>query len=56
MINNLKCENCEFSTKCMARAKLKPFLEDARTDLGVELDFVHCNDYQPLDESNDSEE
>lgn len=45
MVNNLKCDNCVFQTKCMARNKLKPFLEEARTDLGVELEFINCDNF-----------
>lgn len=37
MVNNLACEDCRFLVKCSAYAKLKPFLEDARRDLGVTL-------------------
>ena len=46
MINNLKCDTCRFEEKCTARAKLKPFLEDAKVDLRVELTFENCEDYQ----------
>lgn len=46
MINNLKCDTCRFEEKCTARAKLKPFLEDAKVDLRVELTFESCEDYQ----------
>lgn len=55
MVNNLKCDACRFSVKCNARAKLKPFLEEARTDLGVELDFVSCNDYQELSDEDEED-
>lgn len=53
MVNNLKCDLCSFAVKCAARAKLKPFLEEARTDLGVELDFVSCNDYKPFEDEEE---
>lgn len=52
MITNLKCLDCDFQTVCMAHNKMKPFFAEARTDLGVELDFVHCNNYV---NSNDCE-
>ena len=47
MIINLKCENCMFQGKCVAFKKLAPFSEDARTDLGVEIEFVSCDNYTP---------
>lgn len=48
MINNQKCETCVFQVKCVAKNKLKPFTDEARTDLGVELDFVSCAEYQEI--------
>lgn len=45
MVKNLKCDECVFQTKCVARNKLKPFLDDARTDLGVTLNFEDCVDF-----------
>lgn len=50
MVNNLACEDCRFLVKCSAYAKLKPFLEDARRDLGVTLTFEACNDYKSIDD------
>lgn len=51
MVNNLKCDTCTFASKCKALAKLKPFLDEAKVDLGVELTFVDCVDYQvPTDD------
>ena len=35
MINNQKCDDCVFQTKCVAKNKLKPFSDEARVDLGV---------------------
>lgn len=53
MVKNLKCDECVFSTKCVARNKLKPFMDDARTDLGVMLTFENCIDFTSEDESED---
>ena len=53
MINNQKCDTCVFQVKCVAHTKLKPFSEEARTDLGVELDFVSCAEYQEIKEDED---
>ena len=48
MITNQKCESCAFQSKCVAKNKLKPFSDEARVDLGVELNFISCNDYQDM--------
>lgn len=45
MVNNQKCETCKLSGICVAENKLKPFTEEAKTDLGVELEFVDCERY-----------
>lgn len=50
MINYQKCESCAFQNKCVAKNKLKPFSDEARVDLGVELTFISCNDYQDIEE------
>lgn len=50
MVNNLKCEECAFVAKCVAAKKLKPFLAEARVDLGVDLTFESCTDYKKIDE------
>lgn len=55
MITNQKCDACAFQNKCVAKNKLKPFADDARVDLGVELEFVSCTDFQDIDELNDAE-
>ena len=54
MINNQKCDDCVFQTKCVAKNKLKPFSDEARVDLGVELEFISCTDYQSLEDSEDN--
>ena len=53
MITNQKCEECVFQTKCVAKNKLKPFSDEARVDLGVELNFVSCNDFQSLEDADE---
>ena len=55
MVTNMKCDECAFQSKCVGYNKLKPFTVDARTDLGVELDFISCNDYRSY-EDNDVED
>lgn len=56
MINNLKCEYCDFQLKSLARNKLKPFFAEARTDLGVELNFVSCDKFTSIDEDEGDNE
>ena len=56
MVNNLMCDTCRFENKCTARAKIKPFLEDAKTDLRVELTFDSCKDYQVSEDAEPSGE
>lgn len=56
MVNNLKCDMCKFNTKCVALNKLKPFLEGARTDYGVTLEFIECVDYSEYVEDEDEAE
>lgn len=51
MITNQKCETCVFQNKCVAKNKLKPFSDDARVDLGVELEFVSCNDFKDFEDT-----
>ena len=55
MITNQKCESCAFQTKCVAKNKLKPFSDEARVDLGVELEFISCNDYKDMDDADETE-
>ena len=45
MVNNQACINCVFSGMCVAEAKLKPFTEEAKKDLGLTLNFVACERY-----------
>lgn len=50
MINNQECEKCKLSGICVAENKLKPFTDEAKTDLGVELDFVGCERFTKMEE------
>ena len=54
MITNQKCDSCAFSTKCVAKNKLKPFSDEARVDLGVELDFISCDDYKAMEDEEEN--
>ena len=54
MITNQKCDDCVFQTKWVEKNKLKPFSDEARVDLGVELEFISCTDYQSLEDSEDN--
>lgn len=54
MINNQKCLTCDLATKCLAKAKLKAFTSDAKTDLRVVLDFVSCPDYKKAKEEKET--
>lgn len=49
MVNNLKCLDCTLIGKCVAYNKLKPFLEEAKTDLRVTLNFEGCDDFVDMD-------
>ena len=52
MINNFKCADCFFQDKCVAFKKLNAFSAEARTDLGVELDFIDCDKYISMTENS----
>lgn len=57
MITNQMCETCAFQNKCVAKNKLKPFSDEARVNLGVELDFISCDSYKNVaDEEPEDEE
>lgn len=45
MVNKIKCYDCSLLDVCKAYSKLKPFTEDAKVDLGVELTFNSCEHY-----------
>ena len=50
------CEDCVFQNKCVAKNKLKPFSDEARNDLGVELIFNQCREFQDINEGVEDEE
>ena len=50
MVTNLICDACKFQPKCVGYNKLNPFIDEARTDLGIELEMQKCNDYVELDD------
>lgn len=54
MVSNLICDACKFQPKCVGYNKLKPFTDEARADLGVELEMKKCNDFVDL-EAEDEE-
>lgn len=54
-VNNQKCGECTLFDICKAAAKLKAFTDEARTDLGVELDFVDCVNYHSAEEDCQAE-
>ena len=56
MIINQMCEDCVFQNKCVAKNKLKPFSDEARNDLGVELIFNYCREFQDINEGVEDEE
>lgn len=43
MIHNYKCDVCEKAEICKNKSKLDKFSEDAKTDLGIEITFNHCD-------------
>jgi len=48
MINNYLCDDCELATICVPKAKLKPFTEDAKTDLGLDISIDNCKNYKAM--------
>ena len=46
MIIDYKCDTCAISSICSGKAKLKPFTEDAKVDLGIMLRMVECVNYR----------
>lgn len=53
MVTNLICDACKFQPKCVGYNKLKPFTEEARTDLGVELEMQKCNDFVDMNDNDE---
>lgn len=53
MVRDLKCDVCAFQSKCVAYKKLKPFTDEARIDLGVDITFNSCVDYSSVEDEED---
>ena len=53
MITNLICDACKFHPKCVGYNKLKPFTDEARTDLGIELEMQKCNDFVDMNDNDE---
>lgn len=53
MVTNLICDVCKFQPKCVGYNKLKPFIEEARTDLGIELEMQKCNDFVDMNDNDE---
>ena len=55
MVTNLICDACKFQPKCVGYNKLKPFTEEARTDLGIELEMQKCNDFVDMNDNDEDD-
>lgn len=61
MLKKSKCDACRLGKICKVKSKLKPFTDDAKVDLGVELTFDACVNFAEvdnvvLDETEDEDE
>jgi hypothetical protein len=45
MVNGLKCYECALLDVCKVYTKLKPFTDEAKVDLGIELTVNDCKHY-----------
>ena len=54
MIHNYRCDVCEKSEICKNKAKLDKFSEAAKTDLGIEITFEHCDHFSVGSEDGSS--
>lgn len=45
MVNGIKCYECSLFDVCKAYSKLKPFTDEAKVDLGVEITVNDCKHY-----------
>ena len=45
MVNGILCYDCSLFNVCKGYSKLKPFTEEAKVDLGVEITFNKCEHY-----------
>ena len=48
MINNYLCEDCELAPICLPQSKLKPFTDEAKIDLGLDISIDNCKRYQAI--------
>ena len=55
MVTNLICDACKFQPKCVGYNKLKPFTDEARTDLGIELEMQKCNDFVDMNDNDEDD-
>lgn len=46
MIVDYKCDTCAISSICSGKAKLKPFTDEAKVDLGIMLRMADCANYR----------
>ena len=53
MVTNLICDACKFQPKCVGYNKLKLFTDEARTDLGIELEMQKCNDFVDMNDNDE---
>ena len=56
MVNGIKCYDCSLFDVCKAYAKIKPFTDEAKVDLGVEITFNNCKHYIPEAEDETAEQ
>lgn len=56
MVNNQQCDFCDFAVKCKVKTKLKPFTDEAKVDLGVEITFVSCDNFTRISDDASEEE
>lgn len=42
MVNGMKCYECSLLDVCKVYSKLKPFTDEAKVDLGMELTVNDC--------------
>ena len=58
MVNGMKCYECSLLDVCKVYTKLKPFTDEAKVDLGVELTINECKHYitEETDEQGEDNE
>ena len=50
MIENYICERCIHYTICNVKSKFKPFMEDCKGYVGVQIEIKHCVNFKDSDE------